>query len=111
MPATDRPRWSLAKKLRFAAILFLLFFTGLEAAARVGSYFYHGRNPYYLLYGLRSWSNEEGEGHTVVVKRKSAAEKNSKAGMPHVIRVELAKKVAGNQWFEVVQSRLFEDGG
>jgi len=64
MPRADRPRWSLAKKLRFAAILFLLFFGGLEVAARVGSYFYHGRNPYYLLYGLRSWSNEEGEGHT-----------------------------------------------
>lgn len=59
-----RPRLSLAKKLRFSAILFVLFFAAFETAARVGSYLYYGRNPYYLLYGLRSWSNEEGEGHT-----------------------------------------------
>ena len=52
------------KKLVFALLVQLLALAGLELAARIGSYFYYGRNPYYLLYGLRSWTDEEGEGHS-----------------------------------------------
>ena len=52
------------KKLTYTLVVFVGFFLSVELAARVGSFLVYGRNPYYLLYGLRSWSNEEGEGHT-----------------------------------------------
>ena len=65
MTLPDRPRLSLSKRLRYALLTFFLVFLGIEVAARVGSYLMNGRNPYYLLYGFRSWSNEEGVGHTV----------------------------------------------
>jgi lysophospholipase L1-like esterase len=61
---SPRLRLSRNKKIAFTAIIFVLFCLGTEAGARVVSYFYYGRNPYYLLYGYRSWTDDEGEGHS-----------------------------------------------
>ena len=36
----------------------------LELAARVGAYVVNDFNPYYLLRGFRSWSDDAGEGHS-----------------------------------------------
>lgn len=67
-PATTAPRpplqLSRRKKIAFTAIVFVVFCLVAEAGARVASYFYYGRNPYYLFYGSRSWTNDQGEGHS-----------------------------------------------
>ncbi len=55
---------SRRKKLVFAIAVQVLALVAVEGAARVGSYFMFGRNPYYLFYGLRSWTNDAGEGHS-----------------------------------------------
>jgi len=57
-------RLSRRKKLVFSICVQLLAIVGLELAARVSSFFYYGRNPYYLFFGLRSWTDEDGEGHS-----------------------------------------------
>jgi lysophospholipase L1-like esterase len=68
LPAKAAPepavRLSRKKKLAFSTCVQLLALLGLELGARVGSYLYYGRNPYYLFFGLRSWTDEEGEGHS-----------------------------------------------
>src|SRR5688572_20305035 len=63
-PTVRRLQLGWKKKLAFTAIVFGAFCLLSEAGARLGSYLYYGRNPYYLLYGYRSWTNEEGEGHS-----------------------------------------------
>ncbi len=52
------------KKLAYTAIVFLFSAGATEVLARVGSYLYYDRNPYYLLYGYRSWTSDEGAGHS-----------------------------------------------
>ncbi|NOT29566.1 MAG: hypothetical protein HOP15_03850 [Planctomycetes bacterium] len=66
MTAAPGPRIQLSrkKKVAFTAVVFVAFCLVTEAGARVASYFYYGRNPYYLLYGYRSWTNDEGTGHS-----------------------------------------------
>jgi len=54
----------VAQKLLLSLFSLLAFAALLEIGARVGSYLYYGRNPYYLFYGFRSWTNEQGEGHS-----------------------------------------------
>ncbi|MCP3916493.1 MAG: hypothetical protein GY711_13125 [bacterium] len=58
------PRLSRRKKIAFAIVVQVLALFCLEGVARVGSYFVYGRNPYYLYYGFRSWTNDEGAGHS-----------------------------------------------
>ena len=62
--AGGAPPLSTARKLGWSLVVFVAFFLSLELSARVGSFLYSGGNPYYLFYGLRSWSDEEGAGHT-----------------------------------------------
>ena len=66
MTAPPGPRLQLSrkKKVAFTLVVFVAFCLAAEAGARVVSYFYYGRNPYYLLYGYRSWTNDEGAGHS-----------------------------------------------
>ena len=62
--AVSVPTLGWRKKVVFTAIVFLVFLLGSECIARVASYLAHDRNPYYLLYGFRSWTGDDGVGHS-----------------------------------------------
>lgn len=62
-PAPARRRllpWTVVRGLAISLGTLLV----LELAARVGAYALNDFNPYYLLRGLRSWSDAEGRGHS-----------------------------------------------
>src|SRR5262245_38053152 len=64
--SSPAPRLQLSrkKKIVFSILVFAVFCVAAELGARVVSYFYYGRNPYYLFYGYRSWTNDDGAGHS-----------------------------------------------
>ena len=63
-PADGALVLSRRKKLGFACATFLLLLVAVEVGARVASYLVYDRNPYYLLYGFRSWTDDQGAGHS-----------------------------------------------
>jgi hypothetical protein len=60
-------RISWQKQLLFACIICVGILALIEAGVRVGAYVLFGRSPFFLFYGLTSWSGDDNpEGHTAV---------------------------------------------
>jgi len=55
------------KKYFFMITAFILTLVCLEIGLRIGAYFLHSKNPYYLFYGIKSkMADDDPEGHTAV---------------------------------------------